>query len=240
MKETQDIVQNIFNRITQLIDDANPESEYRKAFDGFLNGLRANINPTIAKGEAIEMLAQHIVTKPVFDALFEGYSFVQHNPISLAMQSMLDLLEGQVEKDTETLQKFYESVKMRAAGIDNAAGKQKIILELYDKFFKTACTKMSERLGIGYTPVEVGDFMRQAVKDEIRTRTRRSTTSAVTPENPCARDRALRRVAARTTSTSRNGPIPAACERMSATCVFPRSSDASLVLAKDPTPVFTP
>ena len=132
MKETQDIVQNIFNRITQLIDDANPESEYRKAFDGFLDGLRANINPTIAKDEAIEMLAQHIVTKPVFDALFEGYSFVQHNPISIAMQTMLDLLEGQVEKDTETLHKFYESVKMRAAGIDNAAGKQKIILELYD------------------------------------------------------------------------------------------------------------
>ncbi len=65
------------------------------------------------------------------------------------MQRMLDLLEEQaIEKDTETLNKFYESVKMRAAGIDNAEGKQRIIIELYDKFFKSAFPKMVDRLGI--------------------------------------------------------------------------------------------
>ena len=69
--------------------------------------------------------------------MFEGYSFVKNNPISVSMQSMLDLLEDQsFDKDAETLQKFYESVKMRASGIDNAEGKQEIIIELYDKFFQ--------------------------------------------------------------------------------------------------------
>lgn len=41
---------------------------------------------------------------------------------------------------------------MRAEGIDNAAGKQKIVVELYDKFFRNAFPKMTERLGIVYTP----------------------------------------------------------------------------------------
>ncbi len=101
------------------------------------------------------MLAQHIITRPIFEALFEGYSFVKHNAVSQAMQNMLDALEEKtLPEDSEKLQRFYESVKKRAAGIDNADGRQSIIIELYDKFFKTAFPKMVEQLGIVYTPVE--------------------------------------------------------------------------------------
>ncbi|HPN70031.1 MAG TPA: N-6 DNA methylase, partial [Saprospiraceae bacterium] len=125
--------------------------------------------PSITQQEAVEMLSQHIITKPVFEALFEGYSFVKNNPISVSMQTMLDLLEDQAfDKDAETLQKFYESVKMRASGIDNAEGKQRIIIELYDKFFKTAFPKMVEKLGIVYTPVEVVDFIVHSVNDVLK------------------------------------------------------------------------
>jgi predicted helicase len=82
---------------------------------------------------------------------------------------MLDLLEEQaIEKDTETLNKFYESVKMRTAGIDNAEGKQRIIIELYDKFFKSAFPKMVERLGIVYTPVELVDFIIHSVDEVLK------------------------------------------------------------------------
>ena len=109
------------------------QSSLRAFFERFAK----NINPSISQEGAVEMLAQHIITKPVFEALFEGYSFVKNNPISVAMQPMLDVLEDQaLEKDAEIRQKFYESVKVRAGGIDNAAGKQRIIIELYDKFFK--------------------------------------------------------------------------------------------------------
>lgn len=85
------------------------------------------------------------------------------------MQGMLDLLESQaIEKDTETLEKFYDSVRKRASDIDNAEGKQRIIIELYDKFFKTAFPKMVERLGIVYTPVEVVDFIIHSVNDVLK------------------------------------------------------------------------
>jgi predicted helicase len=151
------IAERHIERIKRLIRDG---SEHQRAFADFLAGLQKNINPAITEAEAVEMLAQHLITKPVFEALFEGYSFVKNNPISISMQTMLDLLEGQaLEKDAEILQKFYESVRTRAAGIDNAAGKQRIIVELYDKFFKTAFPKMVEKLGIVYTPVEVVDFI---------------------------------------------------------------------------------
>lgn len=110
------------------------------------------------------MLAQHLITKPVFDALFDEYSFAANNPISNAMQGVLDTLnEHRLDKERDTLEGFYASVKMRASGIDNAQGKQKIIVELYDKFFRNAFPKMTERLGIVYTPVEVVDFILHSV-----------------------------------------------------------------------------
>ncbi|MBK8483156.1 MAG: DEAD/DEAH box helicase [Saprospiraceae bacterium] len=164
-KSVAEIAERQVERINRLIKD---DKTHQQAFANFLEGLQKNINPSISQQEAVEMLSQHIITKPVFEALFDGYSFVKNNPISVSMQTMLDLLETQsIEKDIETLQKFYESVKMRAAGIDNAEGKQRIIIELYDKFFKTAFPKMVEKLGIVYTPVELADFIIHSINDVL-------------------------------------------------------------------------
>ncbi|MDX9865093.1 MAG: type ISP restriction/modification enzyme, partial [Anaerolineaceae bacterium] len=165
-KDVAIIADRQIERIKYLISQ---KPDQKVAFGNFLAGLKRNINPGIDESQAVEMLAQHIITKPIFEALFEGYSFVKSNAVSTAMQSMLDALEGEtLAKESETLQRFYESVKKRAAGIDNAEGKQRIIIELYDKFFKTAFPKMVEQLGIVYTPVEVVDFIIQSVNDVLK------------------------------------------------------------------------
>ena len=165
-KDVADIANRQIERIKTLIAE---NAEHRAAFEEFLGGLQKNINPSISEQEAIDMLSQHIITKPVFEALFEDYSFVKNNPISVSMQKMLDLLEEQdIAEDTATLDKFYVSVKERAKDLDNGAAKQKIIVELYDKFFKTAFPKMVEKLGIVYTPVEVVDFIIYSVDAVLR------------------------------------------------------------------------
>jgi predicted helicase len=171
-KSVGEIAERQMARINTLIVN---DKVHQIEFANFLNGLQKNINPSITKQQAVEMLSQHLITKPVFEALFDGYSFVKNNPISISMQTMLDLLEDQsFDKDAETLHKFYESVKMRASGIDNAEGKQRIIIELYDKFFKTAFPKMVEQLGIVYTPVEVVDFIIHSVNDILKKEFNRS------------------------------------------------------------------
>lgn len=165
-KDVAVIADRQIERIRYLISGRKDE---REAFDNFLAGLQKNINPAITESQAVEMLAQHIITKPIFEALFEGYSFVKNNAVSTAMQNMLDVLQGEtIAEESETLQRFYDSVKKRAAGIDNAEGKQRIIIELYDKFFKTAFPKMVEQLGIVYTPVEVVDFIIHSVNDVLK------------------------------------------------------------------------
>jgi len=165
-RDVAKIAERYIEKITNLVKQ---EGEHKTVFANFVKGLHKNINPSITEQQAIEMLSQHIITKPVFEALFEGYSFVKNNPISISMQTMIDLLEAQsLEKDSEILQRFYESVKKRAAGIDNSEGKQRIIIELYDKFFKTAFPKMVEQLGIVYTPVECVDFIIHSVNDILQ------------------------------------------------------------------------
>lgn len=157
------IARTHIDRISGILQNPASTAE-RNVFQAFAHELRDDLNNSITDSEIIEMLAQHLITKPVFDALFEGYSFAQHNPMSQAMQSVLDVLqEHHLEKETDTLQSFYANVKQRAEGIDSASGKQKIVVELYDKFFRNAFPKMTERLGIVYTPVEVVDFIIKSV-----------------------------------------------------------------------------
>jgi len=154
-------------RIKALLDD--PSTKHSKAFDVFLKGLQQNLNPAVSKQDAIEMLAQHLITKPVFDALFANYSFTQNNPVSQSMQQMLDLLNEQsIDKEAEKLEKFYASVRDRAKGLDNAEARQRVVIELYDEFFRNAFPRMAERLGIVYTPVEVVDFIIRSVEDVLR------------------------------------------------------------------------
>ena len=163
------IARTHIDRITAILGNPYNAME-REAFAAFAAELRDDLNDSIADGEIIEMLAQHLITKPVFDALFEDYNFAQHNPMSQAMQAVLDILqEHNLNKEADTLQSFYDSVKMRAEGIENATGKQKIVVELYDKFFRNAFPKMTERLGIVYTPVEVVDFIIHSVNHILQT-----------------------------------------------------------------------
>ena len=160
------IAQLYIVRIAKLIAKEGP---HKQAFDKMLCDLRENINPSVSAGELIEMLAQHMITKPVFEALFENYSFVEHNPVSKALQGMVDLLEEQAfEKDTTVLSRFYESIQFRVANIASAAERQRTIVELYDKFFRTAFPLTVEKLGIVYTPVEVVDFINQSVADLLQ------------------------------------------------------------------------
>lgn len=163
-------VAEIANRHQERIKKCiETDENYKEAFVMYMEGLHKNINPNIGQQQAIEMLSQHMVTKPVFDALFGNSSFTGSNPISQSMKNLLDLVdEDAYDKDQKVMANFYESVQKRCEGIDNASGKQKIIIELYDKFFKKALSKTVDKLGIVYTPVEIVDFINQSVSDILK------------------------------------------------------------------------
>ena len=165
-KDVADIARRHIQGI-EFILEQNPDS--KSAFDKFLHSLQHNINESIDQSQAIEMLAQHLITLPIFDALFGEYSFVKNNPVSSTMEQIVEeLSQFGFEKEQKELQPFYDSVRLRAEGIDNAQAKQKIIITLYDKFFSTGFKSTTERLGIVFTPVEVVDFIVKSVDVVLR------------------------------------------------------------------------
>lgn len=166
-KDVAEIAQQHMMRIRVMLEDK--ESAEYKEFIKFVASLRHNINNSVSDNQAIEMLAQHLITKPVFEALFDSYSFVNNNPVSKAMDSMLRVLdEHGLNKEQKKLEEFYDSVRIRAQGIDNLKAKQDIIIQLYDKFFKVGFKETTERLGIVFTPVEVVDFIINSVNDVLK------------------------------------------------------------------------
>ena len=174
-KSIGDIAQKFMDRIELLIKE-NPNAH--KYFEEFLAGLHKNINDSISEEEAVGMLAQHMITRPVFDALFKDYQFVNNNAVSRSMQDMIEVLEAEgLEMDTQVLEKFYISVKNNVSNIDNLEGKQTIIKNLYEKFFKGAFPKTVEKLGIVYTPVECVDFIIHSVEDILQSEFNTSLTN---------------------------------------------------------------
>lgn len=161
------IAENQITRINKLLENASPRLQ--REFDRFVDGLRNNLNDGISRDDAISMLSQHLITAPVFNALFEGHDFIEHNPVAQVMERMVQALsDANLESETASLDKFYESVRVRASKVTSASGKQQVIKDLYERFFRKAFKKQAEALGIVYTPVEIVDFILRAADDVSR------------------------------------------------------------------------
>ena len=162
----------IFSRLVTRIDGLLEDPEHkllREWFEAFHQELRASINDSITRGAAIDMMAQHVLTRPVFEALFEQYDFAGRNPVARALDELRkDFGEFGLENETRDLEGFYESVRRRARGLDNSAARQRVLMELYEKFFATALKKDADRLGIVYTPVEIVDFILNSADRVLR------------------------------------------------------------------------
>lgn len=169
-EDVADICQEQIKHINNAIE-ADKTGEAKNALVRYEKELRATLNDGISRDEIIEMLAQHVVIKPVMDAIFsaEEYPFTEKNPIAAAMSAMMETLDKGVTRKTEMLLSgFYQAVKMRVRNITKPEERQVLIVELFDKFFKKAFPKMQDKLGIVYTPIEIVDFINKSVADVLQ------------------------------------------------------------------------
>ncbi|GAA7729412.1 hypothetical protein JP0163_09910 [Helicobacter pylori] len=160
-KKTGNIARTLNSRLKDIFEK-NPE-----IFHGFLDSLRGNIHSNIKEDEALDMITSHIITKPIFDAIF-GDNI--KNPISKALDKMVEKLSTLgLQGETKDLKNLYESVKTEAMHAKSQKSQQELIKNLYNTFFKVAFRKQSEKLGIVYTPIEVVDFILRATNGILKT-----------------------------------------------------------------------
>lgn len=153
------IAKRHIERIGELVAS---NEEVRSKFVIFLEGLRDSLNPGIEEQDAIEMIAQHMITMPVFDALFGDFEFASSNPVSIAIDRFLEVLSNyRIEEasDAAVLDDVYASVRRRAAMVRTDAARQQLIRDLYEQFFRVAFKGTSEKMGVVYTPTEIIDYI---------------------------------------------------------------------------------
>lgn len=159
-KKTGNIARTLNNRLKDIFGK-NPE-----IFHGFVDSLRGNIHSNIKEDEALDMITSHIITKPVFDAIF-GDNI--KNPVAKALDKMVEKLSSLgLQGETKDLKNLYESVKTEATRAKSQKSQQELIKNLYNTFFKEAFKKQSEKLGIVYTPIEVVDFILRATNGILK------------------------------------------------------------------------
>ncbi|MGN8536066.1 type ISP restriction/modification enzyme [Helicobacter pylori] len=159
-KKTGNIARTLNNRLKDIFEK-NPE-----IFHGFLDSLRNNVHSNIKEDEALDMITSHIITKPIFDAIF-GDNI--QNPIAKALDKMVEKLSTLgLQGETKDLKNLYESVKTEAMHAKSQKSQQELIKNLYNTFFKVAFRKQSEKLGIVYTPIEVVDFILRATNGILK------------------------------------------------------------------------
>ncbi|GAA9610034.1 DEAD/DEAH box helicase family protein [Helicobacter pylori] len=159
-KKTGNIARTLNSRLKDIFEK-NPEF-----FHGFLDSLRNNIHSNIKEDEALDMITSHIITKPIFDAIF-GDNI--QNPIAKALDKMVQKLATLgLQGETKDLKNLYESVKTEALHAKSQKSQQELIKNLYNTFFKEAFRKQSEKLGIVYTPIEVVDFILRATNGILK------------------------------------------------------------------------
>ena len=174
-------VARITGTITEHVRAAvSADPDLAAKFERFGSQMEATIGGSLPSGDLSVLVAQHVVTMPVFDALFAGSGFADRNPISAALNELLDEFKAadiRLRDETVSLDRFYDSVRNRLSGAADSDARLKIMLEVYESFFKEAMPDEITRLGIVYTPVELVDFMLRSVDAVLRQEFGRGLTS---------------------------------------------------------------
>lgn len=165
-EEVGEICQTQIKHIKKVV---NESAKSKKALENFIEELKATLNGELTEDSVIEMLGQHVVIKPVLEALFKEYPFADENPISKAMTEMLSKLDkAGMNQCIAMLDTFYRDVQRRMENATDSETRQTLIKDLFDKFFKVAFPKMRDKLGIVYTPIEIVDFINKSVDDLLK------------------------------------------------------------------------
>ena len=158
------------NRINNIT--AN-NANIKEKFDSFIKDFKKNVNENLNDADIVDMLSQHLVLKPVFDALFQDYDFSKKNPMSVSMQQIIDELEkynlhhekGNIlDTEEKVIEEIEKAIKLKSKGLITLDSKQKFIIKIYEKFFSVALKKTADKLGIVYTPIEIVDFIINSVQ----------------------------------------------------------------------------
>jgi len=91
---------NLFEKVVRKDIEPNDQlfcdPNHKVTFTDYIEQLKRDLRPSINENEPIELLAQHIIAKPILDALFNNNNYLEHNHIYQAWSISLNSSKNKV------------------------------------------------------------------------------------------------------------------------------------------------
>jgi predicted helicase len=147
---------------------------FRAAFAPFADLCRDSINPDLTDDDIDRLLIQHLLIQRLIDAIFDT-DFFQKNAIAREIEAVVSALTGSGfsrEAFHRELDFFYDAIEGSARLLGHGpqawASKQKLLNDVYERFFQGYDTDVADTHGIVYTPQEIVEFMCASVEHVLR------------------------------------------------------------------------
>jgi len=144
-----------------IIDAETSNTVFITKSNDFLTLCRKSINPGVTREDVSEMIIQHILTKDIFNTIFNEMQFHSENNIARELETVIaTFFTGNLRRQTmQGIKHYYDAINAAAAGIADHHEKQKFLKVVYETFYKSYNPKAADRLGVVYTPNEIVRFM---------------------------------------------------------------------------------
>jgi predicted helicase len=149
--ETAKIAKDLKNQIQIALEK---DQLFREKFKELRDALFTILNEGIEEQDAIDFIVQYILTKPIFDAVFE-----HKDKADEVLDSIFEYFKHFLENNIKELDKFYEEVRSKAKGLRNEEERQEFLRHLYTNFFNVAFKDKADEAGIAYTPAALVSFI---------------------------------------------------------------------------------
>ena len=149
--------------IATKLEELTASAEHKQHLEDFTKRLQESVSKDITIDQAREMLAQHVVTIPIFDKMLGKAHFADKNLVSIAIREMLEKLrqnpQNPFPEEAVRLNRAYEAMGRAFEGAVSSVDRLDVLKSIYDGFFAEAMPGTVDELGIVYTPVEIVDFI---------------------------------------------------------------------------------
>jgi Predicted helicase len=134
------------------------DQSFRQKFEELKTALSTILNEGIKEQDTVDLIVQYMLTKPIFDAVFEHKDRTDE-----ILDSIFEYFKHFLENNIKELDKFYEEVQNKAKGLRNEEERQEFLRHLYTNFFNVAFKERTDEAGIAYTPVPLVSFITKLV-----------------------------------------------------------------------------
>jgi predicted helicase len=153
--ETAKIAKDLKNQIQIALEK---DQSFKQNFEELRDALFTILNEGIEEQDTIDFIVQYILTKPIFDAVFEHKDRTDE-----ILDSIFEYFKHFLENNIKELDKFYKEVQDKAKGLIDEEERQEFLRHLYTNFFNVAFKEKADEAGIAYTPVPLVSFITKFV-----------------------------------------------------------------------------